>query len=208
MRRRRGPDMMHRQRFYTDPFTDLLFNALLGFVFLFMVAILFMNPIAKLGTANLKAEFIITLTWPDNQPDDLDIWVEDPHGEIVSYLQREAGWLHLDRDDRGSLNDTIEINGQKILHPINQEVVTMRGIISGEYVVNVYYYESVTRGPVSATVQIDKINPVLETVFFDRIVLEEQDVEKTVVRFRVSDRGEVVGVDRRPRRLTPYALEG
>jgi len=199
---------MHRQRFYTDPFTDLLFNALLGFVFLFMVAILFMNPIAKLGTANLKAEFIITLTWPDNQPDDLDIWVEDPHGEIVSYLQREAGWLHLDRDDRGSLNDTIEINGQKILHPVNQEVVTMRGIISGEYVVNVYYYESVTRGPVSATVQIDKINPVLETVFFDRVVLESQDVEKTVVRFRVSDRGEVVGVDRRPRRLTPYALEG
>jgi len=199
---------MHRQRFYTDPFTDLLFNALLGFVFLFMVAILFMNPIAKLGTANLKAEFIITLTWPDNQPDDLDIWVEDPHGEIVSYLQREAGWLHLDRDDRGSLNDTIEINGQKILHPINQEVVTMRGIISGEYVVNVYYYESVTRGPVSATLQIDKINPVLETVFFDRVVLESQDVEKTVVRFRVSDRGEVVGVDRRPRRLTPYALEG
>ena len=199
---------MHRQRFYTDPFTDLLFNALLGFVFLFMVAILFMNPIAKLGTANLKAEFIITLTWPDNQPDDLDIWVEDPHGEIVSYLQREAGWLHLDRDDRGSLNDTIEINGQKILHPVNQEVVTMRGIISGEYVVNVYYYESVTRGPVSATLQIDKINPVLETVFFDRVVLESQDVEKTVVRFRVSDRGEVVGVDRRPRRLTPYALEG
>lgn len=199
---------MHRQRFYTDPFTDLLFNALLGFVFLFMVAILFMNPIAKLGTANLKAEFIITLTWPDNQPDDLDIWVEDPHGEIVSYLQREAGWLHLDRDDRGSLNDTIEINGQKILHPVNQEVVTMRGIISGEYVVNVYYYESVTRGPVSATVQIDKINPVLETVFFDRVVLESQDVEKTVVRFRVSDRGEVVGVNRRPRRLTPYALEG
>lgn len=199
---------MHRQRFYTDPFTDLLFNALLGFVFLFMVAILFMNPIAKLGTANLKAEFIITLTWPDNQPDDLDIWVEDPHGEIVSYLQRESGWLHLDRDDRGSLNDTIEINGQKILHPVNQEVVTMRGIISGEYVVNIYYYESVTRGPVSATVQIDKINPVLETVFFDRVVLESQDVEKTVVRFRVSDRGEVVGVDRRPRRLTPYALEG
>lgn len=199
---------MHRRQFFTDPFTDLLFNALLGFTFLFMVAILFMNPIAKLGTAYLKAEFIITLTWPDNQPDDLDIWVEDPHGEIVSYLQRDAGWLHLDRDDRGSLTDTIEINGEKIVHPINQEVVTLRGIISGEYVVNVYYYESVTRGPVSAALQIDKINPELETVFFERVVLERQDEEKTVVRFRVSDRGEVVGVDRRPKRLTPYALEG
>lgn len=199
---------MHKTRFFTDPFTDLLFNALLGFTFLFMVAILFMNPIAKLGTANLKAEFIITLTWPDDQPDDLDIWVEDPHGEIVSYLQRDAGWLHLDRDDRGSLNDTIEINGEKVVHPVNQEVVTMRGIISGEYIVNVYYYETVTRGPVPATVQIDKINPELETVFFERVVLEKQDDEKTVVRFRVSDRGEVVGVDRRPKRLTPYALEG
>jgi uncharacterized protein YfaP (DUF2135 family) len=199
---------MHRRQFFTDPFTDLLFNALLGFTFLFMVAILFMNPIAKLGTANLKAEFIITLTWPDNQPDDLDIWVEDPHGEIVSYLQRDAGWLHLDRDDRGSLNDTIEINGEKVVHPINQEVVTMRGIISGEYVINVYYYESVTRGPVSAALQIDKINPELETVFFERVVLARQDEEKTVVRFRISDRGEVVGVDRRPKRLTPYALEG
>ena len=32
---------MHKTRFFTDPFTDLLFNALLGFTFLFMVAILF-----------------------------------------------------------------------------------------------------------------------------------------------------------------------
>jgi len=199
---------MRRRYGFTDPFTDLLFNALLGFTFLFMVAILFMNPIAKRGTVTLKAEFIITLSWPDNQPDDLDLWVEDPLGEVVSYLRRDAGWLHLDRDDRGELNDTIEINGRQVVHPINQEVVTLRGIISGEYVVNVYYYESVTGAPVAATVQVDKVNPELETVFFDRLVLERQDVERTAVRFTVSDTGEVTGVSALPKRLVPYGLEG
>jgi len=27
-----------------------------------------------------------------------------------------------------------------VVHPINQEVVTIRGIISGEYIVNLHYY--------------------------------------------------------------------
>jgi hypothetical protein len=39
--------------YYTDPFTDLLFNALLGITFLFLIAIMFMNPIAKAGNVRL-----------------------------------------------------------------------------------------------------------------------------------------------------------
>ena len=91
----------------SDPFTDLLFNVLLGFVFLFFITILFINPITKLGNVNLKAEFIITLDWKDSLPDDIDLWVQDPNGEIVSYLKKDAGWLHLDRDDQGEINDTL-----------------------------------------------------------------------------------------------------
>ncbi len=41
--------MRIKDRFRSDPFTDLLFNALLGFTFLFLVAIMFMNPEAKSG---------------------------------------------------------------------------------------------------------------------------------------------------------------
>ena len=41
--------MRPKDRFRSDPFTDLLFNALLGFTFLFLVAIMFMNPEAKTG---------------------------------------------------------------------------------------------------------------------------------------------------------------
>lgn len=45
-----------------DPFSDLLFNTLLIFVMLFTVALLAMNPKAKTGVIDAKAEFIVTAT--------------------------------------------------------------------------------------------------------------------------------------------------
>lgn len=191
----------------SDPFTDLLFNTLLGFTMLFFIAILFMNPIAKLGNINYKAEYIITVIWPENQPDDLDLWVQDPYQETVSYLRKEAGWLHLDRDDRGDLNDTVTINGEKVVHPINQEVVTIRGIISGEYIVNLHYYESQSKQPVKANVKIEKVNPVLRLVFIDQLTLERVDGEKTVLRFELDGNGDIVAMNKLSKILTPYRLD-
>ena len=138
-----------------DPFTDLLFNILLGFVFLFFLTILFINPITKLGNVNLKAEYIITVDWKDNLPDDIDLWVRDPNGEIVSYLKKDAGWLHLDRDDQGIINDKIIINNKEVIYPINREVVTLRGIIPGEYTVNLYLYEHESGKPIDVKLIIE-----------------------------------------------------
>ena len=126
-----------------DPFYDMLFNMLIAFVFCFIVALLAMNPkSSKAGDVPAKAEFIITMSWPDYDPNDLDAWVRNPAGEVVWFRNREAGLMHLDRDDRGLSNDTITVNGQRIVNPLNQEVVTLRGIAPGEYVVNAHYYES------------------------------------------------------------------
>lgn len=199
--------MNRRRGYFTDPFTDLLFNALLGFTMLFMVTIMFVNPIARLGSANLKAEYIITLSWPHDVADDIDVWVEDPHGEVVSYLQKDAGWLHLDRDDRGEINDTIMVDGRQVVYPINQEVVTIRGIISGEYIVNAYFYEARSRQPIEVSLTVDKVNPTLKTVFFDKVILHRQDMEHTFVRFKLDGKGELLELNRLPKRLTPYALE-
>ena len=191
----------------SDPFTDLLFNTLLGFTLLFFISIIFMNPIAKLGNINYKAEYIITVIWPENQPDDIDLWVQDPYHETVSYLRKEAGWLNLDRDDRGDLNDTVMINGEKVVHPINQEVVTIRGIISGEYIVNLHYYQSQSQQPVKANVKIEKVNPVLRLVFIDQVTLDQVDDEKTVLRFELDGNGDIVGMNRLAKTLTPYSLD-
>ena len=43
----------------------------------------------------------------------------------------------LERDDRGGANDFILVNGKKISSPIREEIVTIRGIVPGEYTVNV-----------------------------------------------------------------------
>ena len=173
-----------------DPFTDLLFNILLGFTFLFFITILFINPISKLGNVNLKAEYIITVDWQDNLPDDVDIWVQDPNGEIVSYLKKDAGWLHLDRDDQGIINDVVIINNKEVIYPINREVVTLRGIIPGEYVVNLYLYEHKSKEPVEAKIIIEKVNPSLKLVYFNNTVLETKDTELTIARFNLDAKGD------------------
>jgi hypothetical protein len=202
---------MPRRRFArsrsTDPFIDLLFNALLGFTFLFLVSVMFMNPEARKGRVDLKAEYIISVTWPDHLADDIDLWVEDPIGETVSYLRKDAGWLHLDRDDRGEINDTIIVDGEELLYPVNQEVVTIRGIIPGEYTVNLYYYTAAQARPVEALVKVERVNPTLKTVFAEKVELATQDEERTVLRFTLDRKAAFGQVNRLPKTLTPYALE-
>tara|TARA_B100000927_G_scaffold150637_1_gene121378 strand:+ start:8739 stop:9347 length:609 start_codon:yes stop_codon:yes gene_type:complete len=192
----------------TDPFTDLLFNILLGFVFLFFITILFINPITKLGNINLKAEFIITIDWPDSLPDDVDVWVKDPNGEVVSYLKKEAGWLHLDRDDQGIINDTVMIGTKEVIYPINREVVTLRGIIPGEYTVNVYLYSHNSNNPVNVNLTIEKVNPTLKLVYFNDALLIEKDTELTLARFNLDSLGKYTPLNNSQIILTPYKLEG
>ena len=190
-----------------DPFIDLLFNTLLGFTFLFLVSLLFINPKAKRGSVDMVAEFIITATWPKNLADDIDLWVHAPTGHTASYLQKEAGWLTLDRDDRGELNDTILVDGKEVLYPINQEVIVLRYRQAGEYIVNLYYYERTSGKPVPVEVKIDRVNPRLETVFVETVELQAEDQEKTVVRFSIDREGSIFGFNKLPLGLTPYKLD-
>lgn len=198
---------MIRNRQLSDPFTDLLFNTLLGFSLLFFISIIFMNPIAKMGNVNFKAEYIITVTWLEQQPDDVDTWLEDPNGNLLSYRNKNVGWLQLDRDDQGDLNDTVLINGVKTAFPINQEVVTIRGIVSGEYTLNLQYYKSTTHKPVTATVKVEKVNPSLKAVYVDKVTLQKEDDEKTVLRFRLDARGDMININHVAKKFTNYGLE-
>lgn len=187
-----------------DPFYDMLFNMLIAFVFCFIVALLAMNPkLSKAGDVPAKAEYIITLSWPDNDPNDLDAWVQGPGGDLVWFRQREAGLLHLDRDDRGVSNDTVIVDGRRIVHPINQEVVTLRGIAPGEYVVNAHYYDGSKNekpepgagGPVAATVSVVKVNPRAEVVYHATRTLAAPGSEVTMLRFTVQADGAVSGIN-------------
>lgn len=186
-----------RRRYGQDPFTDMLFNVLLVMSLLFALALVFINPPAREGNVTIKADFLITVSWPDNDPNDIDTWVEDATGRLCWYKARDEGLMHLDRDDRGALNDTIVVNGRKIVNPLNQEVVTLRGVEAGEYTVNVHYYKSDNGKAVPVTIQVVKVNPRAEVVYYGTVNLERAGVEKTGVRFTLSAAGSVLDVNTR-----------
>jgi hypothetical protein len=184
-----------------DPFSVMLFKALQVIAFLFFIALLSISPDSKDGKIDSKAEFIITLDWPDNHPDDLDLFVQDPIGNIAWYRHREAGFLTLDRDDRGGANDFILVNGRKIPSPIREEIVTVRGVVAGEYTVNVSHFQATTGQPVPATVKVQKLNPTAQVIFDDKVMVDHTGDEKTAVRFKVDAEGKVVDVFQRPKSL-------
>ena len=96
----------------------MLFKALQVLAFLLFIALLSIAPDATGGKVDTKAEFLITVSWPDNHPDDIDTFVQDPLGNMVWYRRREAGFMVLDRDDRGGANDFIMVAGKKVASPI------------------------------------------------------------------------------------------
>src|SRR6516164_6552903 len=184
-----------------DPFSVMLFKALQVVAFLFFIALLAIAPQAKEGKIESKAEFIVTMDWPDNHPDDLDLFVQDAAGNIVWYRHREAGFMVLERDDRGGANDFIVVNGKKISSPIREEIVTIRGVIAGEYTVNVSHFLATTGLPVPAKVKVQKLNPTAQVVFDDMVFVDHTGDEKTAVRFTLDANGKVIDVNRRAKSL-------
>ena len=141
------------------------------------------------------------MDWPDNHPDDFDLFVQDPAGNIAWYRRREAGFLTLDRDDRGGANDFIIVNGKKILSPIREEIVTVRGIVPGEYTVNVSHFQATTGQPVAVSVKVQKLNPTAQVIFDNKLTLDHTGEEKTAVRFWLDAAGKVVDVQQRQKSL-------
>jgi hypothetical protein len=183
------------------PFTDILFNVLLGLVFMVFTAFSLINPTAKTGIVDLKAELLITVTWPDNDPNDMDLYVEDSAGNIVWYHSKEAGLMHLDRDDRGNYRDTITVNGKQIQNPLNQETVTIRGIVPGEYVVNVNEFVASTPDKVPVSVKVEKLNPVATVIYYGTIEIDHKGQEETFVRFTLDADGQVSDVNTKSKSL-------
>jgi len=143
-------------------FNDLLFNVLVGFVMLFVIAFLLINPITKKSDIPVKAEFLIVLSWPADAADDLDLWVQRDDEKPVGFSNRENTPLHLDRDDLGKVNDKVIIDGRAKVINSNRETTTIRGIIAGDYFVGVHYYSMTSIDNVPYTVTVMKVNPYRE----------------------------------------------
>lgn len=189
-----------------DVFTDLLFNALLGFAFMFAIAFMLINSSDESGNIRSNAEILISIQWPDEHPDDVDAIVEDPQGGLVWYHNRDSGLMHLDRDDRGNFADNLNINGQVVSNPINQETITVRGLQSGEYIINLLHYKSNFNEPLPVTVKVEKLNPEVELIYYGEHFLNGVGDERTALRFYVDSDKNISELNQIPKRLITRAL--
>jgi len=211
---------MNNERYKsTIGFTDLLFNILVGFAFLFIIAFLLIKPEAKKDNFERKAEFVIIMEWDHDSADDIDLYVYDPNGGLVSYRRPRLNLMHLDKDDLGTTNDTIVVNGIPTIVRINREVVTIRGIVKGEYIINAHYFSNKgdgMNGPepypgvgiipadgngdegkkkrgrsVTVKIEVHKVNPY-SIVWVGEKEFYRRGQEETFVRFRLNIDGVVM----------------
>ena len=176
-------------------FNDVLFNALLGFVVLFVLALLLINPVTKKSDIPAKAEIMIIVEWDGEASDDIDTWVQGPlMGAPISFQNKHSGSMHLDRDDLGRSSDVMMIDGEKIVIKINREVVTMRGIVKGDYYINIHVYnKSRDSEPTKYTITLLDVNPYKEVYVIQGEVTSRGDIVR-LPGFTLNEEGEVTDI--------------
>jgi len=179
-------------------FVDLLFNMLVGFTCLLLLAFLLINPIADEGKIDPVSEFIITATWPEKSHLDIDIWIRGPDYEVVSFRRKDGAWMVLERDDLGTNNDWYEVNGIKTLLERNLETLSINAIVPGEYIMNIHNYstkrnlDAAEEYPVPVVVEFMKLNP-FKLIFNITETLEFRQ-EKTIATFVVDEHGNITDI--------------
>jgi len=191
--------MRQIRRFHSNlAFIDFLFVLLLAFISMLILALLLINPVTKQSEVERKAEYIIVLEWDKESTDDVDLWVQNPLKKHVAFKNRVVGLMHLDKDDLGSVNDTVVLpDGTKQVILLNREVVTLRGWHEGEYIINIHMYNKRTIVPTNVTVQMIKINPY-QILFEENVVLSTKGEEITIRRVTLDRLGNIIDTNKDP----------
>lgn len=137
-------------------FVDLLFNLLVGFTCLFVIAFLLINPIAKNGVVDPPIKLMVEMTWDDNSSADIDLYVMGPDRVPVFYANKENGYITLKRDDLGLVSDKYEVNGKRVTVKRNYEIITLTDLPDGDYVINIHHFSS-RSGPEEVKVRVTNI---------------------------------------------------
>ncbi|NQV66754.1 MAG: hypothetical protein HQ497_15450, partial [SAR86 cluster bacterium] len=114
-------------------FRDVLSLALMGFLAVIVLLLPYINPRGDQAevTPPPPGNVIVEITWASELNADVDLWIQAPNDLPVGYSNKGAVFFNLLRDDLGQYMDPTMIN---------HEVAYTRGIIPGEYVINIHAY--------------------------------------------------------------------
>jgi hypothetical protein len=137
------------------------------------------------------AQFLVEMTWTDDSPNDIDLWMSNPNNDIVYYHTREIGGMTLDTDNLGRNNTFTDPAGNLIVNHTRREVASIRAVMAGTYTVNVMLFDKVTKGSETVKIRVFKLNPykdIIEKV----VVLETVKQESTILQFDVDKDGNFI----------------
>jgi hypothetical protein len=170
-------------------FRDTIMLALARFVSLVILMLPHLNPVTRTATATTEppGNVIVEVRWPDAIDADVDLWVLAPGDRPVGYSNKGGTYFNLLRDDLGRQADPTEMN---------YEIAYSRGLPAGEYTINLHYYRD-TRGigsvPVTVVASTKRsVSEPSRPILTSRIELFAQGEERTVVRFRLDEAGNLV----------------
>jgi hypothetical protein len=183
-------------------FTDMLFNVLLAVFSIFILSVILINDPTQNKKIDLKAELMITMTWPDNSAHDIDLWLLLPDGSKVGFPSKQSSYVGLERDDLGITSDGVWVDGNFIVLPLNQENITFRAKVPGRYVVNVYFYArkfslgttSIKDDDIPVKIIGTVLNPSASIFASTELVLTFPTEERTAFSFDITKDGTVTNV--------------
>lgn len=174
-------------------FVDLLFNLLVGFTSLFIIAFLMINPVARDGEVTPPVKMFVEIEWDKDAHTDIDLFVRGPDGVTVFYGNRDGAYMTLQRDDLGASNDTYLINGETVVIKRNYEIVNFTDLPPGEYVIAVFYF-SAQGGPLDIKARVRSISPFKPVYDGEAIGLTPRN-ERTILSFVVNSEGKITDLN-------------
>lgn len=196
--------MRRAQIFGKTLFVDLMMGTLVVITCLLIVS----NAIEKakrkqLEDANIRTEgiYAIVAEWPDASGDDVDLHVRDPAGNTAFFNSRDVGLMHLEHDDQGTLSDQAQTVNGKVTVAKNEERVVLRGIIAGEYVVNLHMYNKRDPKPTTVKIRLVRLKGVDSEVIVRERTLANKGDEQTAFRFTLGTDDSVSGINELPRSI-------
>lgn len=159
---------------------------------LFILAFLLINPPTKKADIPAKAEIMVVLDWEDDSKDDLDLWIKGDNMPLpLSFQVKNATLWHLDRDDLGVSTDVVQVAGETMILRYNREVATMRGLMQGDFHINVHVYSKKDDGPTKFSITVIDINPYKEIYKLEAMAEGFSDIIKFPA-FTVGPDGEII----------------
>jgi hypothetical protein len=190
---------------------DVCINLVLVFAVLLKLSLLAINvQSAESAQKRLKSNalFLIKVVWAGECEDDVDTYVSDPLAHLVFFKRLQDGLMNLDRDDTGSSNNMITLpDGRVVKSAYNEEQVEIRGVIEGEYIINLHMYRKANPIPTKVVVTLYKVAEGEDVQIHEKVLtLAEQRQEETAFRFTLTKGGEVADINELPKSLTRSGL--